>query len=205
MKRRLHLALVAALAALPWLAAPAHAVSAGQSAPAFEVKDATGKTVKLSDYKGRYVVLEWTNPGCPFVAKHYGAKNMQALQKDAAGRNVVWLSVSSTAPGQTDYLAPAALAERYKAWGAAPAAMLMDDSGAIGKAYGAKTTPHMFVIDPGGNVVYAGGIDDKRSANPADIPNAKNYVKAALDESLAGKPVTATSAPPYGCSVKYAS
>jgi peroxiredoxin len=203
--QRQRLVLLAALSALPWLAAPAHAVTAGQSAPAFEVKDAAGKTVKLSDYKGRYVVLEWTNPGCPFVVKHYGAKNMQALQKDAAGRNVVWLSVSSTAPGQTDYLAPAALAERYKAWGAAPTALLMDDSGAIGKAYGAKTTPHMFVIDPGGNVVYAGGIDDKRSANPADIPAAKNFVKAALDESLAGKPVTATSAPPYGCSVKYSS
>lgn len=197
--------LLAAIAALPLLAAPAWAVTAGQPAPAFEVKDASGRTVKLADFKGRYVVLEWTNPACPFVAKHYGAKNMQALQKDASARNVAWLSISSTAPGQGDYLAPDALAQRYRQWGAAPTALLMDDAGTIGKAYGAKTTPHMFVIDPSGNVVYAGGIDDKRSTNPADIPTAKNFVRAALDESLAGKPVSASSAPPYGCSVKYAS
>jgi peroxiredoxin len=194
-------------ATLPLLLASltAAAATVGQPAPAFEVKDATGKTVRLSDFKGRHVVLEWTNPGCPFVVKHYGSKNMQGLQKDAAARNVVWLSVSSTAPGASDYLAPAALAAKYKEWGAAPAALLMDDSGDVGKAYGAKTTPHLFVIDAAGQLVYAGGIDDKRSANPADIPGAKNFVRAALDESLAGKPVSVGSAPPYGCSVKYAS
>lgn len=198
------IALATLAAALP-LTAAAQTASIGQAAPAFEVKDATGKTVKLADFKGKHVVLEWTNPGCPFVVKHYGAQNMQALQKDAAAKNVVWLSVSSTAPGQTDYLAPAALTAKYKAWGAAPAAMLMDDSGSVGKAYGAKTTPHMYVIDPSGKLVYAGGIDDKRSANPDDIPGAKNFVKAALAESLAGKPVSTTTAAPYGCSVKYAS
>lgn len=195
-------ALAAAGVALP-LAASAQAATVGQPAPAFEVKDASGKTVKLADFKGKHVVLEWTNPGCPFVVKHYGAQNMQALQKDAAAKNVVWLAVSSTAPGQTDYLAPGALAAKYQAWGAAPAAMLMDDNGAVGKAYGAKTTPHMYVIDPKGTLVFAGGIDDKRSANPADIPGAKNFVKAALAESLAGKPVSTPTATPYGCSVKY--
>ncbi|WP_295638049.1 thioredoxin family protein [uncultured Methylibium sp.] len=199
------LIVLAALAAALPLTAAAQTASIGQAAPAFEVKDASGKLVKLADFKGKHVVLEWTNPGCPFVVKHYGAQNMQALQKDAAAKNVVWLSVSSTAPGQTDYLAPAALTAKYKTWGAAPAAMLMDDSGSIGKAYGAKTTPHMYVIDPGGKLVYAGGIDDKRSADPGDIPGAKNFVKAALAESLAGKPVSTTTAAPYGCSVKYAS
>ncbi len=199
------LIVLAALAAALPLTAAAQSATVGQAAPAFEVKDASGRTVKLADFKGQHVVLEWTNPGCPFVVKHYGAQNMQALQKDAAAKNVVWLSVSSTAPGQADYLAPAALTAKYKSWGAAPAAMLMDDSGSIGKAYGAKTTPHMYVIDPGGKLVYAGGIDDKRSANPDDIPGAKNFVKAALAESLAGKPVSTTTAAPYGCSVKYAS
>lgn len=193
-----------AAAAVP-MSATVHAATVGQPAPAFEVKDASGKTVKLADFKGKHVVLEWTNPGCPFVVKHYGPQNMQSLQKDAKTKDVVWLSVSSTAPGQTDYLAPDALSAKYKSWGAASTAMLMDDAGTVGKAYGAKTTPHMFVIDPAGKLVYAGGIDDKRSADPADIPGAKNFVKAALAESLAGKSVSTATATPYGCSVKYAS
>jgi peroxiredoxin len=193
------LAVTAAAWALPGLAA-----SVGQAAPGFELKDAAGKTVKLSDFKGRHVVLEWTNPGCPYVVKHYGSQNMQGLQKEFTGRNVVWLSVSSTARSASDYLAPAALSARYQAWGAAPTALLMDEAGTVGKAYAAKTTPHMFVIDPNGTLVYAGGIDDKRSANPADVATAKNHVKAALGEALAGKPVSTPTAPPYGCSVKYA-
>jgi hypothetical protein len=129
---------------------------------------------------------------------------MQGLQKDAAAKNVVWLSISSTAPGHSDHLAPGALAARYKQWGAAPSAVLMDDSGQVGRAYGARTTPHMYLIDPKGVLVYAGGIDDKRSANPEDIKTAKNFVRAALGESLAGKAVSTPAAPPYGCSVKYA-
>jgi peroxiredoxin len=176
----------------------------GQPAPAFELADTAGKTVKLADFKGRFVVLEWTNPGCPFVVKHYGSQNMQSLQKEAAAQKVVWLSISSTAPGHGDYLAPVALATQYKDWGAAPAAMLMDDSGKVGRAYGARTTPHMYVIDPQGVLVYAGGIDDKRSTNPADVKTAKNFVRAALTDALAGKPVATPSAAPYGCSVKYA-
>jgi peroxiredoxin len=188
------------------MAAPVLAQSAavGQAAPAFELRDTRGKPVRLADFKGRHVVLEWTNPGCPFVVKHYGSQNMQALQKDAGAQQVVWLSISSTAPDHYDYLAPAALTAKYQGWGATPAALLMDDSGQVGRAYGARTTPHMYVIDPQGVLVYAGGIDDKRSSNPADVKTAKNFVRAALADSLAGKPVATPSAAPYGCSIKYA-
>jgi len=182
----------------------AQSASVGQAAPGFELLDTQGKAVKLSDFKGKHVVLEWTNPGCPFVVKHYGSQNMQSLQKEAGAKQVVWLSISSTAQGHGDYLAPAALAGQYQSWGAAPAAMLMDDSGKVGRAYGARTTPHMYLIDPQGVLVYAGGIDDKRSANPADVKTAKNFVRAALADSLAGKPVATPSAAPYGCSIKYA-
>ncbi len=186
---------------LPW---PALAVSVGDTAPAFELKDTQGKAVKLADFKGRTVVLEWTNPGCPFVVKHYGAQNMQALQKEARAKNVVWLSISSTARSHQDHLAPAALQDKLaKDWGATPTAVLMDDAGSVGRAYAARTTPHMYVIDPAGKLVFAGGIDDKRSADPAEIPMAKNFVRAALADVLAGRPVATPSAPPYGCSIKY--
>jgi peroxiredoxin len=195
-------ALLGASLGLP-SAARADAVP-GQAAPAFELTDAGGKRVTLADFKGRFVVLEWTNPGCPFVVKHYGSQNMQSLQKESVARGVVWLSISSTARDHADYLPPPALAQRYKEWGGAPTAMLMDDSGKVGKAYGARTTPHMYLIDPKGQLVYAGGIDDKRSANPEDVKTAKNFVRAALGESMAGKPVSTPSATPYGCSVKYA-
>ncbi len=195
-------ALLAAAIGLP--AAVRADATPGQPAPAFELSDASGKSVRLADFKGRFVVLEWTNPGCPFVVKHYGSQNMQSLQKEATAKGVVWLSISSTASDHADYLPPQALAQRYKEWGSAPTAMLMDDSGKVGKAYGARTTPHMYVIDPKGLLVYAGGIDDKRSANPEDVKTAKNFVRAALGESMAGKPVSTPSATPYGCSVKYA-
>lgn len=204
MNHRRRLALVATIAVLPLLSISAGAVAVGDAAPAFELKDTQGRTVKLADFKGRHVVLEWTNPGCPFVQKHYGAKNMQALQKEAAAKGVAWLSINSTARSASDYLAPAALADKLvKDWGAAPTAVLMDEAGTVGRAYAARTTPHMYVIDPAGKLVYAGGIDDKRSANPADIPGAKNFVRAALAESLAGKPVSTASTAPYGCSIKY--
>jgi peroxiredoxin len=198
--------IAAAVAALGAGSLPAMAQSAGvgRSAPDFELLDTQGKRVKLSDFKGRHVVLEWTNPGCPFVVKHYGSHNMQGLQKEAAAKNVVWLSISSTAQGHADYLAPTALLAQYRQWGAVSSAMLMDDSGQVGRAYGARTTPHMYVIDPKGVLVYAGGIDDKRSSNPEDVKTAKNYVRTALGEALAGKPVSTPSATPYGCSVKYA-
>ncbi|TAG00540.1 MAG: thioredoxin family protein [Burkholderiales bacterium] len=184
--------------------AAAHAADVGKPAPDFTLTDVNGKTVKLADFKGKHVVLEWTNPNCPFVVKHYGSSNMQTLQKDKTAKNVVWLSVNSTAKSHTDYMAPAALSSKMIGeWKAAPTGLLMDESGAVGKSYQAKTTPHMYVIDPKGTLVFAGGIDDKRSANPADIKGAKNFVRAALDESMAGKAVSVPTATPYGCSIKY--
>ncbi|MDH4391039.1 MAG: thioredoxin family protein [Aquabacterium sp.] len=204
MPLRRHLALATVLAAAAALPLPSLAVAVGDTAPAFELKDTQGKTVKLADFKGRHVVLEWTNPGCPFVVKHYGPQNMQTLQKEAKAKNVVWLSINSTARSHRDHLAPAALQDKLvKDWGAAPAAVLMDEAGSVGKAYGARTTPHMYVIDPAGKLVFAGGIDDKRTSSPADIPGAKNFVRAALADSLAGKPVATPNPAPYGCSIKY--
>ena len=204
MPLRRYLALATALAAAATLPMPSLAVAVGDTAPAFELMDTQGKTVKLADFKGRHVVLEWTNPSCPFVVKHYGARNMQTLQKEAKAKNVVWLSINSTARSHQDYLAPAALQDKLvKDWGAAATAVLMDETGSVGKAYAARTTPHMYVIDPAGKLVFAGGIDDKRSSNPADIPGARNFVRAALADSLAGKPVATPSAMPYGCSIKY--
>jgi peroxiredoxin len=175
----------------------------GQTAPAFSARDLAGKSVNLADYKGKWVVLEWTNPGCPFVQKHYDSGNMQALQKKYAGDGVAWLAINSTAPGTTDYLAAAALAAWVKQQGAAATTVLADEDGKVGRAYNARTTPQMFVIDPAGKIVYAGAIDDKRSANPADVKTATNYVAQALTEARAGKPVSVASTPPYGCSVKY--
>ena len=182
----------------------AHAATIGQSAPNFGLTDVNGKAVKLSEFKGKTVVLEWTNPGCPFVAKHYGSNNMQSLQKDATAKGVVWLAINSTEKNHSDYLAPAKLnAKMNGEWKGASSYLLMDETGKVGQAYTAKTTPHMYVIDPSGKLVFAGGIDDKRSANPADVKTAKNFVRAALDETLAGKPVSVATATPYGCSVKY--
>ncbi len=185
--------------------AAAFAATVGQPAPAFSVTDASGKTVSLADFKGQHVVLEWVNPGCPFVQKHYNSQNMQGTQKDAAAKGVVWLAVNSTARDAEDYKAPPEMAAWMKVHKAAASATLMDSEGKVGRAYGARTTPHMYIVDPKGTLVYAGGIDDRPSANPADIPGAKNYVKAALSESLAGKAISQASTRPYGCSIKYAS
>lgn len=182
----------------------AHAANIGQAAPDFSLTDVNGKAVKLSEFKGKTVVLEWTNPGCPFVQKHYGSNNMQSLQKDATAKGVVWLSINSTEKNHSDYLAPTKLnAKMNGEWKAASSYLLMDETGKVGQAYSAKTTPHMYVINPSGKLVFAGGIDDKRSTNPADVKTAKNFVRAALDETLAGKPVSVATAAPYGCSVKY--
>ena len=185
------------------LAAPALAnAPAGQSAPAFTVTDLAGKAVNLADYKGKTVVLEWHNFGCPFVQKHYRSGNMQSLQKKYAN-DVVWLAVNSTNKGAWDYTEPAKLAVQLRDFGAAPAKYLVDEPGTMGMAYGAKTTPHMYVIDPAGKVVYNGAIDDKRSTNVEDVKTAKNYVVAALDEMKAGKAVSTPTTSPYGCTVKY--
>ncbi len=181
------------------------AVIAGQAAPSFTLKDSQGKTVNLADYAGKYVVLEWHNPDCPFVQKHYRSGNMQALQSRYTQQGVVWLAISSTHPSYAEYRDPAAVNALLKTEHATPTAYLMDGDGKVGMTYGARTTPQMFVINPQGNVVYAGGIDDKRSTDLADVKTAKNYVAAALDEARAGKPVTVANAPTYGCSVKYRS
>jgi peroxiredoxin len=185
------------------VAGVAAAVVSGAAAPGFTVTDTSGKPVALSDYKGKYVVLEWTNPECPFVRKHYSSGNMQGLQKEWGGRNVVWLSINSTNASHFEFKTPQQMNDWMKTQGAAAAATLLDSTSGTARAYAAKTTPHMFVVDPGGTIVYAGAIDDRRSANPADAKTANNYVRAALTEAMAGKPVTVASTTPYGCSVKY--
>ncbi|MGQ0697074.1 MAG: redoxin domain-containing protein [Panacagrimonas sp.] len=182
----------------------AHAsVKAGEAAPDFQVASASGKPVKLSDYKGKYVVLEWTNEGCPFVQKHYKSDNMQGLQKDFTGKDVVWLTVFSSRDGSQGHV-DAAGAKKFQAdYKAASSAMLLDGAGTVGKLYEAKTTPHMYVVDPKGTLIYMGAIDDTPSADSSDIPNSKNFVQLALNESLAGKPVSTPVSKPYGCSIKY--
>jgi peroxiredoxin len=188
------------------LAGAAHAApSVGQAAPDFALKDAAGKTVKLSDYRGKYVVLEWTSPGCPYVKKHYDSGNMAATQRDALAKGAVWLSVNSTARSSSEYLEPAKVAAWQQERQAQPTALLVDEDGATGRAYGARTTPHMYIVDPQGRLVYAGGIDSIPSSNPDDIRKAVNYVRQGLGEALAGKPISAASTRPYGCSIKYQS
>lgn len=185
-------------------AALVHASGAvGQPAPEFKVKDAAGKEQSLAAYKGKFVVLEWVNPGCPFVQKHYSTSNMQSTQTAATSKGAVWLTVSSTAPDAGDYKKPAELTAWLKEQGARPTATLMDDDGKVGHAYGARTTPHMYVVDPQGKLVYAGAIDSKATARKEDVKSATNYVTAALDEAMSGKPVTKATSEPYGCSIKY--
>jgi peroxiredoxin len=198
-------ALLAAVSLVFVSASSVHAAPAvvGQAAPGFSVTDTHGKSVSLADFKGKTVVLEWVNPGCPFVVKHYGAGNMQATQKDATAKGVVWLAVNTTSNEHRDYLAPAAMGSWMVSQKAGANATLMDTDGKLGRAYGAKTTPHMYIIDSKGQLVFAGGIDNKPTANPADIPGAKNFVNAALAEVLAGKAVSEAQTRPYGCSVKY--
>lgn len=184
------------------LAAAAHAApELGKPAPDFTLSDQSGKPVKLSGSKGKLVVLEWFNEGCPFVQKHYGSRNMQGLQKKYGAKGVVWYTIVSSKEGKQGHLTPADAADRLKAMNSK--AILLDGKGEVGRLYGAKTTPHMFVVDKKGNLIYMGGIDDNPSADPEDVKTAKNYVAAALDEALAGKPVSAPSSRPYGCSVKY--
>lgn len=195
--------LVAALSSCVLASSALAAARIGQPAPAFSATDTVGRTVSLADFKGKHVVLEWVNPGCPYVRKHYGAQNMQATQKGATAQGVVWLAVNSTGSEYGDYLKPAEMAAWMQQQGAAATATLMDEDGKIGRAYGARTTPHMYVIDPAGTLVYAGAIDSKPTANPADIPSATNHVKTALADALAGKAVATPTSQPYGCSVKY--
>ena len=193
--------LAAALAAT--LAPAAGAAAVGQPAPDFTLQDTTGKPVRLSDFKGKTVVLEWTNPCCPFVRKHYDSGNMGATQKQALAQGAVWLSINSTEQASSDYLAPAKLADWLKQRQGAASAVLMDEDGKVGRAYDAKTTPHMYIVDAKGTLVYAGAIDSIPSARPADIEKATNHVKAALGDMAAGKPVATPVTRAYGCTIKY--
>lgn len=194
------------LAAASALAAPAVAApTVGQPAPAFTAVDAAGKTRSLGEFKGKTVVLEWTNSGCPYVRKHYDSGAMQGLQREAAKEGIVWLTVISSAPGTQGYVA-AADAKAYKGREkAAYADLLLDPKGVVGRAYEAKTTPHMYVIDKAGTLAYMGGIDDQPSSDPDSLKGAKNYVAAALADVKAGRPVVQATTRPYGCSVKYGS
>src|SRR5438477_2147132 len=175
----------------------------GSAAPDFSLIDANGKTHSLSQYKGKYVVLEWFNPECPFVRKHYGSGNMQKLQQQYTGKGVVWLTIDSNAPGTEGNVTPEQAQKITASWKAHQTALLLDPEGQAGRAYGAKNTPNMVVVSPEGKIVYEGAIDSKATPNPADISSSTNYVKVALDESLAGKPITTSTTKPSGCSVKY--
>lgn len=201
MKTKLLTTLLTLAASTALFAADSPAV--GTNAPDFSVTDSKGKTQSVSQYKGKYVVLEWFNPECPFVKKHYGGGNMQKLQEEFTGKGVVWLSIDSSAPGKEGHLTADQANQKMTEWKTKQTALLLDPDGKAGQTYGAKNTPHMFIINPEGKVIYEGAIDSKASANAADIANSTNYVKVALDESLGGKPVTTANTKPYGCSVKY--
>jgi hypothetical protein len=190
--------------ALATLTLPAFAVAPGSPAPDFQGTDSNGVQHSLSQYKGKYVVLEWANKGCPYDQKHYLSGSMANLQKEWTAKGVVWLSVISSAPGEQGYVTPAEENAYLKTMNAAPTAVLLDPTGVIGRLYSAKTTPHMFVIDPTGKLIYQGAIDNKPTTDQADLKGADNYLNNALNAAMAGKPVAVESTRPYGCSVKYA-
>ena len=201
MKTKLLTALLTLAASTALFAADSPAV--GTTAPDFSLTDSKGKTQSVSQYKGKYVVLEWFNPECPFVKKHYGSGNMQKLQEEFTAKGVVWLSIDSSAPGLEGNLTAEQAEKKIAEWKTKQTAFVLDPDGKAGRSYGAKNTPHMFVINPEGKIIYEGAIDSKATPNPADIASSTNYVKVALDESLAGKTVTTPNSRPYGCSVKY--
>jgi peroxiredoxin len=186
-------------------AAPGMQAKIGAPAPAFTLTDSNGKTVSLADFKGKTVVLEWTNHDCPYVRKHYGGNAMQALQKKWTGQGVVWLTLISSEPGSQGFVTPDQANKLTQDRNAAPTAVLFDTKGDVGHAYGAQTTPHMYVITGNGTLVYMGGIDDKATTRLEDLKTAKNFVDAALSEVAQGKPVSVTTSRPYGCTIKYSS
>jgi|SRR5579859_334015 len=203
MSRRTMLAMTGVVGFAPGLAKASAML--GEPAPGFEALDADGRTRSLSEFAGKTVVLEWTSSDCPYCAKHYGSGNMQALQRKAVKSGVVWLTISSSAPDREGYFTPnTARAWRTKV-GSHASAILLDGDGKIGRAYGARATPHMFIIDGSGRIVYMGGIDNRPYADPASLKGAKNYVANALADLKAGRPVAEPISPPYGCSVRYAS
>ena len=184
--------------------ASALAITPGTTAPDFKGTDSTGSQQTLSQYRGKFVVLEWANQGCPYDRKHYLSGNMEALQKEWTAKGVVWLSVISSAPEEQGYVTPSQENDYLKTMHAAPTAAILDPNGTIAREYQAKTTPHIFVIDPSGKLVYQGAIDDKPTTDQADIKTAHNYLNEALTNAMAGKPVPTAVTRPYGCSVKYA-
>jgi hypothetical protein len=191
-------------AVLALFALAAFAVGVGDAAPDFAGIDSRGQTHKLSDYRGKFVVLEWHNNGCPFTRKHYQSGNMQRLQKEWTGKGVVWLTIISSALGAEGYMTADQENAYLDKMHAAPTAAILDNKGEIGHAYGARTTPHMFIINPQGQLIYNGALDDKATSDPSDISGAKNYVSEALQQAMGGHPVAVASTRPYGCSVKYA-
>ena len=193
------------LAIIPFilLAATAYALRPGDAAPDFHGSDSNGNSQTLAQYRGKFVVLEWANQGCPYEQKHYKSGNMERLQREWTSKGVVWLSVISSAPGEQGYVTPPEENDYLRTMHAAPTAAVLDPSGAIGRLYGAKTTPHMFVIDPQGKLVYEGALDDQPTPNPASLKIAHNYVSEALEDAMAGKPVPTPVTRPYGCNVKY--
>ena len=199
MKQMLSVFTAIAVVAAPASAAPV----VGQPAPNFKAADVNGKPVTLSDFRGKTVVIEWNNPGCPFVQKHYDSGNMQKAQAAAAKDGVVWLTINSGAPGKQGHMNGAEAKAFLAKAGSKPASYLLDPRGVVGKAYEAKTTPHMYIVNKAGTLVYAGAIDDKPTKNAADIKSARNHVLAALSEIKAGKAVSVSTSRPYGCAVKY--
>lgn len=186
-----------------FLMTAAFAVKVGDPAPGFSSVDSKGKPQKLSDYKGKFVVLEWHNQGCPYTRKHYESGNMQQLQKKWTDKGVIWLTVISSAPGTQGFVTPSQENEYLQEMKASPTAVLMDPGGTLGRLYSAKTTPHMFIIDPQGTLIYQGAVDDRPTSNQKEIAGAKNYVDAALMEAMDKKSVAEAATRPYGCSVKY--
>jgi peroxiredoxin len=199
MKHLFPIAAAAFVLSAPAIAAP----QIGSPVPNFRLKDANGNMVELGQYKGKVIVLEWNNPGCPFVKKHYGSGNMQKTQATAKKAGAVWLTINSSAAGKQGHLDGAGAKAFVAQQQAQPTAYLLDHGGTVGKGYGAVTTPHMYIIDKTGRLAYAGGIDDKPTPNPSDVAGARNHVLAALGEVVAGKKVSVPTTRPYGCNVKY--
>jgi peroxiredoxin len=181
----------------------AAAAKVGEAAPPFTATTSTGPSVSLGDYRGKIVILEWTNHDCPYVKKHYETSNMQSLQREATGQGVVWLTLISSSPGTQGHVTPAQADELTSTRKAAPTAVLLDEKGVVGRMYGATNTPHMYIVDKAGLLVYAGAIDDRPTSRRADVPGANNYVRAALEAVAAGQPVKTPVTRAYGCTVKY--
>lgn len=199
MKPLLLFALISTFACLESVAQ----IGNGEEAPGFKITDSNGQVLKLSDYKGKFIVLEWTNVECPLVKKHYQSNNIPRMQKELAAEGVIWLTIISSAKGKMGYCTPAQANAFVASMDAAPAALLLDTDGAVGRLFGAKVTPQMFIIDRAGRLRYQGALDSDNSVDPTTIPDSENYVKKALQDLFAGRPVSKPVTKPYGCSVKY--